>query len=109
MATIKGLTLKSIKNFKGHEGEPCIQGDIYLNGTKVGYYSDDFNMGPPNIDLDNHQTEKEVLEICKEYFAQYPTERWCYGTEYADKKIEIDEIFSSLIKLIDYEKEYLEP
>ena len=106
MAEIKGLTLKSVTNFKGHAGEPCKQGAIYLNGKKVGYYSDDFNMGPSEIRFDNRETEKEVLAICKAYFEENPKDRWCYGTDYADKGIELEEIFTVLIELIDFEKEY---
>ena len=39
MATIYGFSLKGIKTFKGREGEGC-QGDIYYDGKKVGWYSD---------------------------------------------------------------------
>ena len=36
MAKIYGVELKNITNFKGHEGEPLIQGNIYFNKKKVG-------------------------------------------------------------------------
>ena len=46
MAEIFGVTIKNRKEFRGHEGEPCTQGNIYQNGKKIGYYSDSFMMGP---------------------------------------------------------------
>jgi hypothetical protein len=40
MAKLKGVELKKIVSFKGHEGEPLCQGDLYLDGKKIGFYSD---------------------------------------------------------------------
>lgn len=40
MAKIYGIELKNIKNFVGHEGL-AFQANVYLNGKKVGFYSQD--------------------------------------------------------------------
>lgn len=49
MASIKGVTLKNITKFRGHEGESCVQGNIYLDTLKVGTYSDSYTMGDADI------------------------------------------------------------
>lgn len=46
MASINGVTIKAIKKFKGHEGEPLVQGNIYLNNKKLGFWSQDAWGGP---------------------------------------------------------------
>ena len=49
MAKIKGVELKKLVKFRGHEGEELYQGDIYLNGKKIGFYSDGDWGGPQSI------------------------------------------------------------
>lgn len=39
MASINGLTIKGLKQFVGHEGETLFQGNLYLNGDKIGFWS----------------------------------------------------------------------
>ena len=61
MATIYGFSLKGIKTFKGREGEGC-QGDIYYDGKKVGWYSDNADGGMADIEgvadhPDHHQKQ----------------------------------------------------
>lgn len=51
MASINGLTLKKMVSFKGHEGEPLVQGDLHYHGKKVGYYSQDSRGGEDDIQL----------------------------------------------------------
>lgn len=58
MAKIKGVELKAVKCFKGHEGEPLTQGNIYMNGKKIGYYSEDFMSGPIHLDIEKEYEEK---------------------------------------------------
>lgn len=41
MASICGVEVKNLKTFRGHEGEPLYQGSIYLNGKRLGYWSQD--------------------------------------------------------------------
>lgn len=34
-----GYWLKGVKTYKGHEGEPLFQGNIYLNNRKIGFFA----------------------------------------------------------------------
>lgn len=52
MASINGITVKALKNFRGHEGEPLCQGNIYLGNKKIGFWSQDAHGGCDNIYLD---------------------------------------------------------
>jgi len=99
MASIKGVTLKGVVRFKGHEGEPCSEGKIYLNGKKVGCYKDSYMMGPRDIDFDSKEDEAEVESVCREYYAERPGERW-----FEDKEPDIDEFLCKLYALVDNEK-----
>ena len=58
MVRLKGYELKGVVNFRGHEQEPLMQGNIYKDGKKVGYYSDSFNGGESTIDI-YHKVEGE--------------------------------------------------
>jgi len=101
MAQIKGLTIKNITNFKGHEGESCRQGNIYLNGKKVGYYSDSFMMGEATIAFDSKEHRARAEKICVEYYTENPQERW-----FPDIEPDIEELIQKLFELIDREKSY---
>lgn len=39
MASINNVTVKSLKTFSGHEGEPCYWGNLYLGNKKIGSWS----------------------------------------------------------------------
>jgi hypothetical protein len=65
MASINGLELKKVTHFKGHEGEPLMQGDVYYNGKKVGYYSDDSWGGPENLEI-TPEVEAMFKDFCDE-------------------------------------------
>lgn len=52
MASINGITVKGITRFRGHEGEPLYQGNIYLGNKKIGFWSQDAHGGCDNIHLD---------------------------------------------------------
>lgn len=52
MASINGITVKALKEFKGHEGEPLYQGNIYLDNKKIGWWSQDSHGGCDHIYLD---------------------------------------------------------
>lgn len=46
MASICGINIINRKSFKDHEGIICYQGELYLSGTRIGFWSDDY-MGSP--------------------------------------------------------------
>lgn len=57
MASINGLSVKSIKKFFGHEGEPLLQGNLYLGNKKIGAWSQDSWGGPDHFLLDANYSE----------------------------------------------------
>lgn len=79
MAVINGLSIKCLKQFRGHEGEPVFQGDLYLNGKKLGSWSQDSYGGPDNFMLDGGRKQVRVLDdIVK---GMYPEKARSFGTE----------------------------
>lgn len=79
MATINGVTIKSLKEFKGHEGEPCYQGNVYYRKKKLGFWSQDGHGAVCDIfEFDESALKDEVVryrdfsgqvkEKNKEYF-----------------------------------------
>lgn len=57
MASINGISVKNLKKFRGHEGEPLFQGSLYLGGKKIGSWSQDYHNGPDDIDLEGNLSE----------------------------------------------------
>ena len=72
MAKINGFELKSVKHFRGHEGEDCVQGKIYLNGKNVGWFSSSYMMGPMDIHFDNIETDRAFEKTVKTYIDTFP-------------------------------------
>ena len=52
MAKIYGIELKAVKRFAGHEGEACYQGNVYKDGKKIGFWSQDSHMGCDEYEFD---------------------------------------------------------
>ena len=52
MAKINGIELKALKTFKDHEGCTIAQGNLYLGGKKIGFWSQDYMNGPDTFGLD---------------------------------------------------------
>ena len=48
MAKINGVELKAVKRFTDHEGAQIAQANVYVNGKKVGFWSQDSWGGPDN-------------------------------------------------------------
>jgi hypothetical protein len=97
MAEIKGVTLKGLTRFVGMEGE-AYQGNIYLNGKKVGWYSQDGNGGCSDIRYDSQDIRDKINAIVKEYFEEHPPEiDWANTNEF---------FFEELVNLILDEKDF---
>lgn len=62
MASINGVEIKNLKQFSGHEGEPLCQGTIYLNGRKLGFWSQDAHGGDDNFEFDAEMLEKPFFQ-----------------------------------------------
>lgn len=66
MASINGITVKALKQFRGHEGEPLYQGNVYLGNKKIGWWSQDSHGGCDNIYLDEPYRIRKLEEKVKE-------------------------------------------
>lgn len=91
MAQIRGIEIKGLKQFKGHEGETLLQGNIYFKGKKVGYYSDDFRGGMPIVEIDT-KVQHEMFQLSKGYEDKYTNS--------------LDNLIYELISLTNLEKEF---
>lgn len=76
MASIKGLSIKGINYFKGHEEERLAQGNLYFKNKKVGWFSEGDFGGEMSI-----KVTPEVENLFKSYKCKddYPF----YGIEWA--------------------------
>jgi hypothetical protein len=66
-----GIELKGVKVFKGHDGEPCHQGNLYMDGKKIGRFSEDSHGGPMSINIINKEFEDEFYKRTKDYTIEY--------------------------------------
>lgn len=113
MASIKGIEMKKIKNFKGHEGEPLSQGYIYLDGKEVGYYSEDFRGGPETINIKENDV-KEIAKRAKKYFEENKEEKIKRYKDFDFFKLIdgasdlslLEFIVFDILELLDYQKQY---
>ena len=60
MASINGISIKSLKNFKDHEGCTIHQGNVYYRNRKLGFWSQDSWGGPDMFGFDHHILDGEV-------------------------------------------------
>ena len=109
MAKIKGIEIKGIKQFQGREWDG-VQGNIYIDGVKSGWYNDAGNGGMVDIDLylPTDETldartarEARLNKAVEEYFKEHPLEG-----EYADLEPDAELFFNKLLCLMNDEKEY---
>lgn len=64
MATINGITVKALKTFEGREGT-ALQGNLYLNNKKIGFWSQDGDGGPDRLYLDSAYSESKLEKALK--------------------------------------------
>ena len=95
MASINGISVKSLKTFKDHEGASIAQGNIYCDGKKVGFWSQDSWGGPDSFD----GCGKIVSERAEKFAAGYPKD-----DKYAWIQKEPDVFMGNLILLMEIEK-----
>lgn len=117
MASIKGIEFKNLKDFRGHEGEDLVQGDIYYKGKKVGYYSQDAWGGSDIFDLDYNlpkELRTEIYDIVKNYEGGKLFRKLdelydkTYNRDFISKikPIGLDFFTYDLLELIDHEELY---
>lgn len=64
---VNGIDVKSLKRFTGHEGE-CYQGTVYLDGKRLGFWSQDSWGGPDTFEFDESLLDK----ACADYKDGFP-------------------------------------
>lgn len=89
MASILGIELKNIKTFRGVEYPTCYQGTVYLNGKKLGFWSQDSWGGPDNYEFKT----TELDNLAKAYYGK-------------DSYYDLDCLMGEILTLKDYEKLY---
>lgn len=87
MASIKGISLKNVKTFRGHEYPTNYQGNVYFNGKKMGFWSQDSWGGPDSYDFDTAELDAKAKEF--------------YGE---DSIYGLDCLMGELLELMDNEK-----
>lgn len=114
MASIKGISVKNVVNFKGHEGEDLVQCDVCYLGKKVGFFSQDSWGGEDHFDLDYNlpiDKKEDLYKKFKEIPQEYLQERLNKGEKiefYEENKefFNISNVILDIIELKDLEKEY---
>lgn len=116
MAKINEFELKNITEFRGHEGEDLIQGDVYYKGKKVGYYSQDAWGGMDIFDIDYklpNDLQIEINKKAKEYkggilFKDIDTlYDKTYNCDFSTmKRVGYEYLFMDLIQLHEHEELY---
>ena len=115
MAKIKGIELKNITDFRGHEGEELTQANVYYKGKKVGYYSQDAWGGQDifNLDYDlDKETKDKVNEIVNNYIGGKLFEKLddlyneTYHVDFKYEQKGYEYLFMDLLQLKDHEDLY---
>ena len=114
MVSVKGISVKNIVNFKGHEGEPLVQCDVCYQGKKVAEYSQDSWGGEDRFDFDydlpkeKRQELTAIFERSAKEFLQERLDRgesiefYAENPEYYDYRV----LILDIIELKDIEKLY---
>lgn len=71
MAGINGVKIKNVKNFRGHKGEPLVQGDVWVDGKKMGFWTQDGWRGPDMFHFDESCLKKAVADYKSGYEGEY--------------------------------------
>lgn len=107
MASMNGISIKGLQKFLGHEGEPLFQGTLYLNGKKLGFWSQDSHGGADNFMFEGGW--KQELAVDNAVKAMYP-EKAIHGKarDGRDYVIEygLEFLLTDLLELMDDEKAF---
>lgn len=105
MASLNGISVKALKTFRGHEGEPLYQGNLYLNNKKIGFWSQDGWGGPDHVVLDQGYSEILLNEAVHALNADkdYRRKAECDGREFV-LEYNVERLMGDLMVLCEDEK-----
>ena len=115
MASIKGIELKNVKTFRGHEWEELQQANVYYKGKKVGFYSQDSWGGSDIFRLDSNisnELREEIENITNNYVGNVIFKKIddlymkTYNLTFTYDHIGYEYLFEDLLKLVEDEKNY---
>lgn len=95
MAKINGVEIKAIKTFIDHEGAEVAQANVYINGKKVGFWSQDSWGGPDNY----YGIEDVITQKAKLFKDGCPSD-----ARYYDFQDDPDIFMDHLLRLAEDEK-----
>lgn len=91
MAKIYGVELKAVKRFVGHEGY-CYQGNVYKDGKKVGFWSQDSRGGCDEYEFDTSILNDVINKMKKSLYYQ----RRFIEPEHRKTNIPIEQLYEFL-------------
>ena len=71
MASIAGIQVKGVKTYSGMEGF-AEQGNLYMDGKKIGFWSQDADGGDDRYEFDKPESEQLFYNRIKDYFRKNP-------------------------------------
>jgi hypothetical protein len=101
MAKINGIELKNIVKYRGHEGEPLVQGTIYIDGKKSGFYSQGDWGGPDTLDFISNE-KKNVFNDKASSYSQNKVDK----ERFDDILLPEDLLLCDLLYLLEKEKKF---
>ena len=96
MASINGVQIKSLKSFTEHEGMTAHQGNVYIDGKKQGFWTQDFSCGADHF----HFRTTELDRRAADYRHGFPKEHKLRNF------INAETLLASLVDLMEDEKHY---
>ena len=72
MASVKGITLKGIKSFKGSHGHG-MEASVWIDGKRLGRYYYPADGGDSTLTLTTPPIEEKFVERMSEFFDKYPS------------------------------------
>lgn len=97
---LKKLEVKAIKKFKGHDGMPLVQGNLYLNSKKIAFISDDSWGGPLQIDIYDEEQFSSVAKWIEDAKMTYTSE-YFPEPQKLDMELYLDELLAGSSMLAD--------
>ena len=107
MASINGLTVKSVKTFLGHEGEPCAQGNLYLGTKKIAFWSQDPRGGiEDRVSMEDGLSEKKLRDAIIRLNKDKEEKGTSYNNQEYTIPYDLENLMYDLLFLKDSEKEF---